>query len=329
MSYVCYSAVTSKEGVGGYFLNSLDDVVPMIFTLFVLLVAGPWFARTHSTAQVVWPQFLAIGSSMDEAWQILNHIRNIPNPWAITSNPISYLFGYLFSPLQSYISAQVARVPGAKSYRYIGAATKMMAITYLIVFFIFLIIAIAFVVVAVRDVYLGQGFTLAFVIFSLLWAILLLFYYKLVTERLYPTFLSPLRWSLRRAYSLGGISTQVVTYVVRKRGWSVLQAMAMGLEGYRFELPLIERYPSCAPKNCVKHKDMPKGAEQRALARRNEWISSHIADVSQTFSKMVVTATDLDALLRTVEADQSLVHAAYYKDDDCIAQIADWIAGRG
>lgn len=31
-------------------------------------------------------------------------------------------------------------------------------------------------------------------------------------------------------------------------------------------------------------------------------------------------------LLRTIEADQTLVHAAYYTDDECIALIAEWIA---
>jgi hypothetical protein len=37
----------------------------------------------------------------------------------------------------------------------------------------------------------------------------------------------------------------------------------------------------------------------------------------------------MTSLLRTIEEDQTLVHAAYYTDDECIARIADWIAGRG
>jgi rRNA maturation endonuclease Nob1 len=74
---------------------------------------------------------------------------------------------------------------------------------------------------------------------------------------------------------------------------------------------------------------MPEGAEQRALAMRNAWIGRHFGDVTQTFSKVVVTAADITLLLRTVEADQSLVHAAYYTDDECIQRIANWIAGRG
>ena len=74
---------------------------------------------------------------------------------------------------------------------------------------------------------------------------------------------------------------------------------------------------------------MPSGAERRALDKRSVWISRHLGDVSQTFSKLAVTAADITELLRTVEEDQTLVHAAYYTDDECIARVADWIAGRG
>jgi hypothetical protein len=74
---------------------------------------------------------------------------------------------------------------------------------------------------------------------------------------------------------------------------------------------------------------MPKGAEQRALDKRSAWITRHLGDLTQTFSKMAITSADISSLLRSVEEDQTLVHAAYYTDDECIARIADWIAGKG
>ena len=79
---------------------------------------------------------------------------------------------------------------------------------------------------------------------------------------------------------------------------------------------------------CVcQYENMPTGAEQRALERRSVWVAHHLGDVSQTFSKLVVTTADIDSsLLRTVEEDQTLVHASYYTDDECIARISDWIA---
>jgi hypothetical protein len=39
----------------------------------------------------------------------------------------------------------------------------------------------------------------------------------------------------------------------------------------------------------------------------------------------VLTASDVADLLQHIERDQSLVHAAYYTDDDCVERIARWI----
>jgi signal transduction histidine kinase len=36
-----------------------------------------------------------------------------------------------------------------------------------------------------------------------------------------------------------GIFREIATYIVRTRGWSVVLAIAMGLEGYRHQLPRI------------------------------------------------------------------------------------------
>jgi hypothetical protein len=73
---------------------------------------------------------------------------------------------------------------------------------------------------------------------------------------------------------------------------------------------------------------LPEPAQRKALAQRNAWIARHFGDVDKMLSQMVVTSTDLAALLKIVEADETLVHAAYYTDDACIASIADWIAPR-
>ena len=121
---------------------------------------------------------------------------------------------------------------------------------------------------------------------------------------------SPYRWCAHRLGAIKGIFGEIATYIVRKRGWSVVLAIAMGLEGYRHQLPLIERYPSSVPGNFVTCEDMPTGAQQRALAMRGAWIDRHLNDVAQTFSKLVVTSADIGLLLRAIEADRTLVHAA-------------------
>lgn len=139
-------------------------------------------------------------------------------------------------------------------------------------------------------------------------------------------YLSPVRWCIQRIASLASVFGAIGTYVVRRRAWPVLQKMALGLEGYRFGLPQVGQHPFCAGDDVTRYEDMPKGAEERALSMRSVWIAHHLGDVSQTFTKLAINAADVSVLLRTIEADQSLVHAAYYTDDECITRIADWIA---
>jgi hypothetical protein len=105
--------------------------------------------------------------------------------------------------------------------------------------------------------------------------------------------------------------------------------LIMGLEGYRFAPPSVERYPTTIPEQLVRFENMPKRVEETALDKRTLWISSRLVNVSEVFSNLVLTAADLTSLLQMVEADQTLVHGAYYTDDECIGRIADWIAGRG
>lgn len=141
--------------------------------------------------------------------------------------------------------------------------------------------------------------------------------------------MSPFRLCSYPLRSIASSFTEIGTYVVRSRGWSVLVAMAMGLEGYPHRLPPIRQYPDGVAENFVKYEDIPPGPLERALVMRSAWINRHFGRAAETFSKIVVTAADMASLLRAIEADQSLVHAAYYTDDECIARIADWIAGRG
>ena len=141
---------------------------------------------------------------------------------------------------------------------------------------------------------------------------------RLYGTAFYSAFFSPFRWCAYRVGAIMGIFREIATYFVRSRGWSVVLAIAMGLEGYQYQLPLIEQDP--------KYENMPTAAEQRALAMRAAWIDRHVSGATQTFSKLVVTSADITLLLRAIAADLSLVHAAYYTDDECIARIADWIA---
>jgi hypothetical protein len=156
------------------------------------------------------------------------------------------------------------------------------------------------------------------------WCLWVLLLTPMFGAQFYSAFFAPIRWCV---YRIGAINFRsIATYVVRSRGWSILLAMAMGLEGYRHPPPLVERSPSIL--SGVTYEDMPRGAELRAVAMRGAWIDRHLNNISETLSKLIITPSDIDLLQRAIEADRTLVHAAYYTDPECIARIADWIAGR-
>lgn len=174
-----------------------------------------------------------------------------------------------------------------------------------------------------------MGLAIAFMSIIVLMFMLVMVFTKILGENFFSALLWPFRRSAQVVGSLASIFSAMVTYGVRYSGWSVLLKMVLGLESYRFKVPLIKQHPSNIPKKFIKYEDMPMGAEQRALDKRRDWVARHLGDVSQTFSKLVITTADISSLLHMVEADQTLVHAAYYTDDECIARIADWIADKG
>jgi hypothetical protein len=217
----------------------------------------------------------------------------------------------------------VARIHGARSYRDLGLLAKL---TLVFVYVLdFLVAAFVLILLSKRT----SGGYAASSFFGLLFFLLILVFTGIFGETFFSAFWSPFRWCARRVGSLASVFPAMVTYGVRSSGWLVLLKMIMGLESYRFEIPLVEQYPSGVGKEFVRYENMPSGAEQRAVDKRSAWISRHLGGVSQTFSKLAVTAADITELLRTVEEDQTLVHAAYYTDDECIARVADWIACRG
>ncbi|MEH2563456.1 hypothetical protein [Bradyrhizobium sp. AZCC 2289] len=277
------------------------------------------------------PQILAVGSLMDEAWQVLHHMQNIANPLAVRSN----IFAYLLSSARQNISRsfQIARIHGARSYSDLGTTAKwILAITHalFLVWMAYGVFVFAFFIQRPP----GERDILVFLATALLSIVTYMFLFVLYLTRMlgptfYSAFLLPVRWCAHVVGFAPSIFTEIATYVVRSRGWSVLLTIGMGLDGYRHKPPLVEQHPSYIEKNFITYENMPMGAQQRALATRSAWIGRHFGDVTETLAKLVITSADISLLLRSIESDQSLVHAAYYTDDECIARIADWIAGRG
>jgi hypothetical protein len=111
-----------------YVLEGFWRYGAMFEALAVFAGGVVWFFQTrrigdlHGAAQDQ-PPFFAMGSLMDEAWQILHHTETMPNPLAVKSN----LLRYLFVALRSGVSraAQRDRIYGAKSYRDLEFRVKL------------------------------------------------------------------------------------------------------------------------------------------------------------------------------------------------------------
>jgi hypothetical protein len=408
-------------GVFGLWVAYMNDVrfttlkdSWLLFLVIGILSIGP-FSLLHARRRGGWsaywsvpretsalrPFLLAISSSMDEAWQLLHHLRSMDSPIA----PRSGLLGYLLTRRREYLkrSRDIERVHGAALFVLQSRSTKIVAVIFQLILAL-LVVALMSLAFTAPDERLGitefraflveQGISdpeleelykenerlfrnrhdssddewlkhyallqnavaekikqlppdqqqkfqdvrraghtmvvaVSFGVVAFLWFGLVSVATFFFGRSFYSVVWAPIRWMGRHGRALAGVPSYIVTYIVRRNAWRLLQELAMGLEGYRFALPAIARTPPFAPEYCYKCEDLPKEAEQRALSLRNAWISHHFGDVAQTFSKMVVTASDLSSLLRLVEADQSLVHAAYYTDAECIALIADWIIGTG
>jgi hypothetical protein len=296
-------------------LNS-DHILFGLAAVFLLAIFFGRMRRSRDErgiddASQTQPKVLAVGSPYDEAWQILYHLRRMENPIAIKSN----FFGYLFSSVRSTISQgkTVARIHGAKSFRDLGIFAKLALVL------IYLSILPAAGIVFLLQSWIPYRYLSA--IFAVLLFLLVLASSAFFGETFFSAFWSPFRWCFRRAGSLASIFPSVATYGVRSAGWPVLLKMIMGLESYRFKIPEVEQQPGY-----VTYEDMPIGAQLRALDKRNAWIAGHLGDITETFARLAVTAADITSLLKSVEKDETLVHAAYYTDEECIARIAEWIA---
>jgi hypothetical protein len=303
-----------------------------IVTFLISAIAFRFLQKSQNVQTIfnggtqIQPKFLAIGSVMDEPWQLLHHMRNTLNPMAVEGN----LIRYLISSTQTHISRgrQIGRMYQVKSYGDLKLMAKLvLGLTHLL----FLLPAVLLMIAAIgvlfllgpTEIFLFVGLCAIYCGICFVWILL---FTRMFGPEFYSAFFAPLRWCAYRVDAIKDIFREIATYIVRSRGWSVVLAIAMGLEGYRHQLPRIEQHPSILPG--VTYKNMPAGAQQRALAKRGAWIDRHLDNIAQTFSKLVVTSADIALLQHAIEADQTLVHAAYYTDDECIAQIADWIAAK-
>jgi len=105
--------------------------------------------------------------------------------------------------------------------------------------------------------------------------------------------------------------------------------MAFGLENYPFKLPHAEFAPSSLSSACVQTELLSEDVLARVLNARSNWFHRNFGEITQLLSKMALSAADISFLFQLIERDTSLVHGAYYTDDECIERIAEFVTKRG
>jgi hypothetical protein len=258
-------------------------------SLLIALVAIGVFAFRRGSPSAEWrsywrdleisanlmPFILAISSPFDEAWQLLHHLLSVANPLDVGSG----LFRYLRNFRRLYVrrSLEVQRIQGARSWSDLSWWVQIVAFIYSA-----LLVGVAAIILYSLYVYaptIGFNIEVAtaeeWIVFTslvgacfFLWFALLSAATFVLGQSLYSVLWSPLRWLATQMRSFGALPSEIVTYVVRRRAWGLLQEIAIGLEGYRFKRPIVAREPAYVAKQLYRYEDLPEGAAQRALAKR-------------------------------------------------------------
>jgi len=289
---------------------------------------------------------LVVGSPYDEACRLLHHLVRAANPFDPETGIIGYLakFWWNYARRQWEIDKLVFSNEG-RGGRVSELTVRIVAYVFFYVpLTVYLLNAAALQSTLIIFTQLGPEFKSfgmlsdhrvagAVVIASVIYAAVAFIMSAVGFYARPPVFIAavthPVRVILRHVRILALLPKEVVTYLVRKQGLSVLQSVALGLEAYRFQLPNVDGKPLFLTNESFSYEDLPTRTVERISGKRNDMIGAHIDMVSTLLAKDEIATGDLSALLREVETNLSLVHAAYYTDDECIERIARWIAGKG
>ncbi len=238
-------------------------------------------------------------SRMDEAWQVLHHMRTVNNPLAVQT--LAYIL--VFSTFRSHMvrAAESELILGAKPFTDFSFSARLVHTLLYSVFVLTLLIAIPAVAADFGWLTLDCRYC-----FHCLHVRFDSCPRELGARPFNGPGAAPIRWYGRLIGAVMGVPISVLTYFVRRNAWPILLAMVMGLEGYRFELPGIAWKPETEHAN-VTYEDLLDSVVQRALDKRSAWVARHLGDFSQTFSRLAVTAADITLLLRMIEEDQTLI----------------------
>lgn len=297
----------------------------VIFGLFlgIKAVFDRWLSKARSAvaAERSIPA-LAVNSPYDEAWQLLHHVREAASPVAVKEGILRYLYGRA----KSYVDqrSEVARIFGAVRF---GDLNRWQKLVCGALFAVVLLMPVADLIWFAGGEFSWQrvvGLLLVmYPTFLVFVAILSLGAKWLMSAYVWPSHY--VAFILQSAFIL---PNEVGVYIVRRQMWPFLQRFALGLDGYGFDLPKVQTLPDKAGSASFSQAWMPADAQARALEVRSHGIARHVGSAATVLTRIALSAEEISDLLGEIEADQTLVHAAYYQDERCLQQLADWLASQ-
>lgn len=286
IGYLIYDAVHSPYLDVSNFFNGWADIGFLLVWLVSLAVMAFILRRGLRNSRPTsserkrpgvdggW-KLLAISSSLDEAWQTIHFVRNVESPLSPKQGIFTYMIDGLIADQK--VKSDISRIHGSLGYSDVGIAGKVV----LFVSHLVTIIAIAFTAYTLYVATLINWNTPDLAQVSVLWQwllfvlplFLILFFvaiYATVSGRNFlSAYWSPFRWCGRWGGSVRGVVAAAATYVVRGRAWPLLQSLALGLEGYRYEFPQVMKSNTFhCRRGDIRRLAVPSGSASYVRAER-------------------------------------------------------------
>lgn len=263
---------------------------------------------------------LALTSKLDEAWQLLHHVREAPNPLAIGQPTVMHLANRVAEQFSR--NRQISRLHGSLGFSDVGWASR--AVILLLYLGVLPLLALGWFQVSSQGYEAQRDFLIGMLVVILG---VLATGIALGHGLLSATF-SPFR---AIGHALGSIATipgEMGAVIARQQGWGLIQSFTLGLDGFRNKPPPVMLTPQQLPAGCFRVEMLPSDVEMTALEKRTLSIGKGVEATSALFAGPNVAGSDLQSLLVTISKEATLVHAAYYQDPACIDRIAEWIAAK-
>jgi hypothetical protein len=139
-----------------------------------------------------------------------------------------------------------------------------------------------------------------------------------VNELLYPMRLLGVFVSVA-----GEIPSKIIVSLMRRYAGDYLKRLALGLDGFPFELIRPRQTPMCVRSKQMSFREIDEEIVLSVVARRDLQLASALGRAVSETSGQVLRYEELLKTLNETSASVELVHSVYFRDDKIIDEIAD------